>query len=69
MLYTAILVAVGLLAGALYAVWTDHEEKKAANRRFEARMKASLGPIAWPAPKGPKGFHNDPRHRRPNDAA
>lgn len=56
MVYTAILVVVGLLAGSGYAVWRAHEERKAAERRFERNMKAHLGPTVWPPPKGPKGF-------------
>lgn len=45
MVYTAILVVVGLLAGSIFALWKAHEEKKADDRRFEARMKANFGPV------------------------
>lgn len=45
MMYTAIFVVAGLLAGSIYAVWRAHEEQK-ADRQFEARMKTTFKRIA-----------------------
>lgn len=52
-------VVVGLLAGAIYALWRSHEEAKAERvkwQRIASAQSESRERIHWPPARGPKGF-------------
>lgn len=62
MILTLIVVILGLVAGAVYAVWLSYLEDQADRQAFDRLMSASSESKGWPCPRGPKGFAGDCRH-------